>query len=72
MVYEFKIHSTDRNRSSFGAVEADDIAEAVKLATEEYKRVNPTLEVIHIEIDDTKIMPERRKQWAKENQHAQN
>ena len=66
MVYEFKIHSTDRNRSSFGAVEAKNIAEAVKLATEEYERQNPNLEVVHIEIDDTKIMPERRKQWARE------
>lgn len=70
MIYDFKIHSTDRNRSTMGMVEANDIAEAAKLAVDEYERQNPTLEVVHIAIEDTIIMPERRKTWDREADHG--
>ena len=67
MIYDFKIHSTDRNRSTMGMVEADDIVEATRLAVEEYKKQNhPAVKVVHITIEDSVVMPERRKEWERE------
>lgn len=66
MIYDFKIHAKDRNRSSIGMVEAYDILEATRTAVTEYKKQNPNLEIVHITIEDSVIMPKRREQWEKE------
>lgn len=65
MIYQFKIHSSDRNASAMGQVEAADIVEATADALTAYKQAHPTLEVVHIEIEDTVVMPQRRKLWEK-------
>lgn len=67
MIYDFKIHATIRERSSMGRVEADDIVEATADALTAYKQANPGAEIIHFTIEDTVVMPERRKQWERES-----
>lgn len=65
MIYQFKIHSTDRDMSAMGQVEAKDIVEATADALAAYKQAHPRLDIVHIEIEDTIVMPKRREQWAK-------
>lgn len=67
MIYDFKIHAVDRNNSAMGQVEADNITDATTTALESYAAGFPGSKVIHITVEDTEVMPERRKQWERES-----
>lgn len=66
MIYDFKIHAVDRERSAMGQVEGDTIIQATVAAWDAYVKANPDTDIVHITIEDTVVMPERRKQWDKE------
>lgn len=69
MIYQFKIHSTDRARSTMGQVEADDMAEATAAALNAYKAANhPAVKVIELVIEEVESMNARREEWEKEAQ----
>lgn len=65
MLVSKSLLSTIVTASAMGQVEAADIVEATADALAAYKQAHPTLEVVHIEIEDTVVMPQRRKLWEK-------
>lgn len=61
--YDFKIHSTDRNRSLIGVAQAPDLATATQMVIAKYQTDNPDAEIIHLTIENDGVMSQHRKDW---------